>query len=150
MLILTLAIIVILSAILFRVLPIRARRILLVSLSVVSILINVIALGYYLAEHSPIGGGQQAESPNHLYMAWAESLRPPLRSQSTYYLLTIQSRTDRSVLKSVRVDFNEKDEPLDFRELPEIIHWSKDSSQVTFDFHDVHVRIKDLMPEKRE
>ena len=121
----------------------RARRTGLLSLLLVSVLVNLMVFTYYLSESYPMGDGQIAASPNGLYTAMANSQRPVFASKTKYYLLTIQSNDGR-VLKSVRVDTSQKAEPLNFRMLPNIIQWKPDSSEVTFDFGEFHITIKDL------
>lgn len=111
----------------------------LVSLLVVSLIVNGATLGRYLVSECFLEGGGQSElSPDGLYAADAKSLRPLLSRQPTHYLMIVESRAGQRI-KSVRIDAGETNNASYFRGLPQIIRWSGDSKEVTFDIPGIRI-----------
>jgi hypothetical protein len=110
----------------------KVRQAVLLCLLLVSLLANVSLLVNSIVSECFVGGeGQRGVSPNDLYEAYVFFPRPLIRSQPPHYLFYIQSRTGQR-LSTVRIDSVETPPPNDIRQLPEIIHWSADSSEVEF------------------
>jgi hypothetical protein len=123
--------------------PQRTVTISLICMLLVSLLTNAGLLAYCIVKECSIGGdGQYGVSPNDLYIAHAFSLRPCMASQPPYYLFRIDSQRDGQCLKTVRIDPGETNVADRFRELPQIVHWSADSTEVTFRIPGVQMTIE--------
>jgi hypothetical protein len=118
----------------------RVGRIFFICLCLVSLLINAGVLWRHLVTECVIGEGQYEFSPNGLYVARATSYRPLLRSLPAYYILLVESRAGEE-LRRVRIDMPKNKDPLDFRGLPKMAHWSGDSTEVTFLFPGIQMTI---------
>lgn len=83
----------------------------------------------------PMGGGQGDTSPNGEFVANASSLRDVkplgLGQKDTYYEFRV-TRGNTTPFKRIVLYPAEKNNGMDFRELPKIISWAPDSSEVTF------------------
>ncbi len=81
------------------------------------------------------GGAQGAHSPDGEFVAHASSLRNvnPLKlgSRDTFYELSV-TRLPNIPFKRVVIYPSEKNGEHYFRELPQIVSWAADSSEVTF------------------
>jgi hypothetical protein len=110
----------------------KARQVTLICLLLVSLAANVSLLVHSLVSESFVGGdGQYGVSPNDLYTAHAFSLGPFFGTQPGQYRLYIESRTGQR-LKTAHIYTGETNAQVDFRQLPQIIHWSADSKEVEF------------------
>ena len=116
-----------------------------VCLLVLSISFNAYVLGKHVISNSfVVGGGQSWPSPDGIWRASASSLRPHLSSEPTSYVFTLESRDGR-LLRSLRMNGDKSADPTYFRNLPQIIQWSADSKEVTFDIPGTQIRMQ-LLP----
>ena len=84
----------------------------------------------------PIGGGQQDWSSDTNFVALAESMHCGTSlmesSKRDYYEFLLQRGMGQPPLKTVIVYPLEKNSPMYFRDLTNIVNWSSDSRTVTF------------------
>lgn len=104
--------------------------------AIISTLAALIFLGLFLwTIPVPMGGGQRDSSPNGVFVANASSLRDVklfgIGQQGTYYEFRV-TRGYTTPFKRIVLYPSEKNDDLYFRELPHIIAWAPDSSEVTF------------------
>lgn len=104
--------------------------------AIISTLAALIFLGLFLwTIPIPMGGGQRDISPDGEFIANASSLRNVkplgLGEQGTYYEFSV-ARDYTTPFKRVVLYPSEKNNGMYFRELPKIISWAPDSSEVTF------------------
>ena len=104
--------------------------------AIISTLVALIFLGIFLwTIPVPMGGGQRDPSPNGEFIATAYSLRDSklfgIGQQGTYYEFNV-TRGYPTPFKRVVLYPSEKNDKSYFRELPPIIAWAPDSSEVTF------------------
>ena len=92
----------------------------------------------------PVGGGQYLSSPNGQYQAYAEDFfkedfwgRP-----ERYYEFEILNTKKRKSVRKLRMKPLDETPIFDMREKGNIISWSSDSSEVTFAFQDVKLKLK--------
>ena len=102
-----------------------------------------------------MGGGQSDASPNGVFVATASSLRDakPFGAgrQDTYYEFRV-TRGNTTPFKRVVIYPSEKNNEMCLRELPKIVAWAPDSSEVTFSIPGATVKLdmKDHPQEKAQ
>ena len=104
--------------------------------AIISTLAALIFLGLFLwTIPVPMGGGQGEPSPNGVFVANASSLRDAkpfgVGRQETYYEFRV-TRGYTTPFKRVVIYPSETNNEMYFRELPKIVAWAPDSSEVIF------------------
>ncbi len=105
--------------------------------SIFATLTALVCLGLYCLStvHMLMGGGQYESSPNKLFEANASSLRdlnPLSRSTPHVYYEFSVTKGDDPPFKRIVLYPSEKNGDIYFRNIPKIIRWAEDSSEVTF------------------
>ncbi len=104
----------------------------------------IVLMGYRLLKTVPVGGVQYLSSPNGQYQAYATDFfkkdfwgRP-----EQYYEFEILNTKNGKSVRKLRMKPLDETPIFDMREKGNIINWSPDSSEVTFAFQDVKLKLK--------
>ena len=91
----------------------------------------------------PMGGGQHLESPNGKYEAHATSLYDEdFWGQSrSYYEFEIRHKENSRSIRTARIDHLAGQDPFPMREGKRIIAWSADSTEATYAFQGMELRL---------
>ena len=113
-------------------------------LTICLVLVGLVGLRYFLMMTGSKGGGQSLNSPNGLYRAVAMSVSMECfwgGIRKYYEFKTIDNDTG-DLIRKVRME-NLDDKPQFWiRGGERIITWSSDSSEVTFAFQDIELKLK--------
>lgn len=104
----------------------------------------IVLMGYRLLNTVPVGGGQYLSSPNGQYQAHATDFfkedfwgRP-----EQYYEFEILNTKNGKSVRKFRMKPLDETPIFDMREKGNIIIWSPDSSEVTFAFQGIELKLK--------
>jgi len=113
-------------------------------LAVCLVLIGLVGLRYFSTMTGSSGGGQSLSSPNDLYEAYAMSYRMERfwGGISEYYEFWIIDKKTGDLIRKVRMEQLDDKQQFWMRGDERIISWSSDSSEVTFAFQDIELKLK--------
>jgi hypothetical protein len=119
----------------------NAKRIL---LTVCFVLVGLVGLRYFLMMAGSKGGGQGLDSPNGRYnaLAMSFSMKRFWGGTRKYYEFRIKDNESEDWIRCVRKEHLGDKPQFWMREGERIITWSSDSSEVTFAFQDVKLKLK--------
>lgn len=119
----------------------KAKRIFLI---ICLVLVGLVGLRYFLMMSGSRGGGQGLDSPNGLYnaLAMSFSMKRFWGGTKKYYEFGIKDKESGDWIRYVRKEHLGDKQQFWMRDGDRIISWSSDSSEVTFAFQDVKLKLK--------
>ncbi len=117
----------------------KARQIFLGCLLFGSVAVNLEMARRYFLSISFTGGGRDIWSPDQSFLARAMSYQPIFGNGPDYYTFSIES--ENKPIKTIRIDSNERNGPNYFRDRSQLIQWSQDSKEATFDIPGMQVKM---------
>lgn len=113
-------------------------------LTICIVLVGLVGLRYFLMMTGSSGGGQSLDSRNGLYEALAMSYRMERFWGGTrkYYEFSVMDKATRHSIHNIRMEHLDEKPQFWMRGGERIISWSSDSSEVTFAFQDVKLKLK--------
>ncbi len=113
-------------------------------LTICLVLVGLVGLRYFLMMSGSKGGGQGLDSPNGLYKALATSFSMKRFWGGTrkYYEFGIKDNESGDWIRYVQKEHLGDKPQFWMRDGDRIISWSSDSSEVTFAFQDVKLKLK--------
>lgn len=108
------------------------------------VLVGLVGLRYFLMMAGSRGGGQGLDSPNGVYKALATSysMKRFWGGTKKYYEFGIKDKESGDWIRCIRKEHSGDKPQFWMREGERIITWSSDSSEVTFAFRDVKLKLK--------
>ena len=108
------------------------------------VLVGLVGLRYFLMMAGSRGGGQGLDSPNGLYnaLAMSYSMKRFWGGTKKYYEFRIIDNESGDSIRYVQKEHSGDKPQFWMRGGERIITWSSDSSEVTFAFQDVKLKLK--------
>ena len=108
------------------------------------VLVGLVGLRFFLMMSGSKGGGQTLDSPSRLYRAVAMSVSMECFWGGTrkYYEFRIIDNDTGDSIRNVRIEHLNEKPQFWMRDSERIISWSSDSSDVTFAFQDIELKLK--------
>ncbi|MCK5617600.1 hypothetical protein KAR91_87860 [Candidatus Pacearchaeota archaeon] len=112
---------------------------------IIWLIIFSVAVRHCQMQPNPCGGGQQLESPDSKYLAGASLMHEKYfwGNEREYYEFRVEDKEDfTKVIKKIQMDIPEGQVPFQMRSNAKIIFWAEDSSEVTYIFQDIELKLK--------
>ena len=119
----------------------KAKRIFLI---IFLVLVGLVGLRFFLMMSGSKGGGQGLDSPNGLYnaLAMSYSMKCFWGGTRKYYEFRIIDNESGDSIRHVRKEHSGDKPQFWMRDGERIISWSSDSSEVTFAFQEIELKLK--------
>jgi len=108
------------------------------------VLAGAAGLRYLVIMASHVGDGQHLDSSNRLHEALAMSYSKKCfwGGYKEYYEFSVTDKSTTDTIRRIRMERLDGTPRFLMREAERIINWSSDSSQVTFAFQDIELKLK--------